>query len=483
MITMPMPTIAKGNGFTEFDNDRGEVERLLVPFRALGDDLTLQAPHGSYSRFDVFGFVPKQHEGYLDALWEAWRLWQREGFPHHEKHGHHQRVQRVRPSIKVLSPSAARGAETWRWVVDKSGSDGKGEAHTRAEVRFEAHIASDIFGMDTGIPQDSGQYYLTSEAYAGAAKNVLDRMATREFYPPEQEGDWPPPQGSSKFWPKRFWHHLIYAYFIEATKIIPICRKLITDAETSEQLGFFHEASQRWMRSTIALWNPATFAIRRNAYHRMFGLDLGEVTSPDAGLEAGTNAFFVPVFEDLLYEVWNGYMNHQNSSGPNTTDPVAIVELCQALSDMLNERRQFGTLTRAEFSAVAELSWYYLLIDGRGTGPDANAPVILDMKVTATTPDERLRRLGDAVGVPAHPRTRSLLKLAERVSLLLIEIEQGTYNEAFEVRRLYEGGETTNDLLDIINEWSILTGRDIKARRVAPQLPRAAAKAAPLLSR
>ncbi|MFT3775976.1 MAG: hypothetical protein QM820_62320 [Minicystis sp.] len=478
---MPVPVIARGNGFTEFDNDRGEVERLLVPFRALGDDLSQQAPVGSYSRFDIFGYIPKQHEGFMEALWESWRLWQREGFPHKKEHGNH-RVQRVRPDIKVLSPSAARGTETWRWIVDKA-ENGEGEGHTRADVHFHSHIASDLHGLDTGIPQDSNQYYLTDEAYVGAVKSVVERMATREFYPPEEPGQWPAPEGSLKFWPKRFWHHLIYAYFLDATKIVAICRKLITDAETSEQLGFFHEASQRWMRSTLALWNPASFAVRRNAYHRMFGLDLGEVTSTDSAIDPGTNSFFVPVFEDLLYEVWNGYLNHQNTSGPNTTDPVAIVELCQALQDMLDERRQYGTLTRAEFNAVAELSWYYMVIDGRGTGPGANSPVIVDMKVTATTPDERLRRLGEAVGVPAHPKTRSLLKLAERVSLLLIEIEQGVYNDAAEVRRLYEGGETTNDLLDIINEWSVLTGRDIKAHRTTVQFARGAAKPTHLLTR
>ena len=476
----------QGDGFMEFDNARGEVERLLVPFRALGDTLQDRIRDG-YSRFDTFGFHPRQQQGFQEAFWEAWRLWQIGGFPDNP------RPNSYKPEIRNIAASPGRGRQHW----DVNGDDYK--------VKFEGSVRGMFLDLNTGVPQDSNRGFLEGQDYKKAVTELFEHLAKNVF--PRQLPIAKPiaggeqPRESFSFWPKRFWHHLIYAFFIEATRILPIYRKLIGAAVSSEEFGFFREPSQRWMRSTESLWrltqgateivNDGSGASRRNAYWRLLGLDIDEFTGIDLPfIRAETaNTSFAMVFEDLLYEVWNAFKNNTNTSGPNTTDPVAIVEICRTLKDMFNQRRLYGTLTREEYTAVNQMSWHYLVIDGIGNAPNSNSPVIVDMRVMATTPDERLRRLGEAVGVPAHPKVRSLLKLAERVSLLLIEIEQGDYDSEHAVRRLYmndnrvsPGSEaTTQDMLDIINEWSILTGRDVKAKRTAPQIL-AAQAGTPLLT-
>jgi hypothetical protein len=470
----------KGNGFTEFDNERGRVERLLVPFRALADTIHNPniSPHGpppepapdpeqAYSKWDLFGFYPKQHQGFLEGLWEAWRLWQIEGYPPADPETWE--FQGYRPEVRNIAAAPGRGMETWTRPDDG----------VYATVTFEASLKSYLTNLDTGIRRTDNARFLQPKRYLGATTWLLQHLANAEF--PVQ----PTP---SLFWPARFWHHLIYAFCIEATNVMAIYRKLIVTASNSEQFSFFHDPSQRWMRNTESLWRMTRGATeivsdgagraRRNAYYRMFGLDISKMLNQDLPFEKpeAANTSFVQVFEELLYEVWNAFTNRDNSSGPNTTDPVAIREICRTLHDMLTDRRLYGTLTQPEFAAVAEMSWYYLPLDG-------NSPIIQDMRTEATTPDERLRRLGEAVGVPAHPKTRSLLKLAERVSLLLIEIEQDVYTNNESVKRLYEGGETTQDMLEIINEWSILVDRDMKAARTAPQGQLTDAKPTPLLGR
>lgn len=507
----------KGNGFTEFNNDRGLVERLLTPFRALadviespGDYLNIVNPpppplppqkppaHGPspaewsdewgalkgnpYSRWDLFGYHPKQHEGFMEALWEAWRLWQLDGYPPVTGQPFDTFLG-YRPTVRNQANSPGRGKERWE-TADREKDPGL--------VTFDSTLKSYMTNLDDGVPRAapfSGQF-LQPGRYVGSASMLLQYVANHEFPPPSPEPNPKVKYQPNPYWPSRFWHHLMYAFCVEATNMMAIYRKIIITANDSEDLNFFHEDSQRWMRNTESLWrmtrgatdivNDGGRRARHNAYFRMFGLDIGKLLNQDTPFDkpAAANRDFVRVFEELLYEVWNAFTNRRNTSGPDTTDPVAIREICETLHDMLTDRRLHGTLSQVEYAAVAEMSWYYLAIDGMN---NQNSPIVQDMRAEATTPDERLRRLGESVGIPAHPRTRSLLKLAERVSLLLIEIEQDIYSNDDAVRRLYSGGETTEDMLEIINEWSILVDRDIKATRTAPQGRLPDAKPTPLL--
>ena len=172
------------------------------------------------------------------------------------------------------------------------------------------------------------------------------------------------------------WEHLIYAYMIENTRIYEIFRRMLHELLHGEKLGSPRQDTQLWLRSTEELFyrDPPPFSIttlnsyirpdlratRRNAYFRLFGMDLNhgdDENKPYAYVrpEAANNEF-VNTFEELLREVWIGFTNRSTTSGANPTDDAKIEELARKLHDMLITRRQFGNLSRQEFFFVAMLS-------------------------------------------------------------------------------------------------------------------------------
>src|SRR5207244_2902717 len=86
------------------------------------------------------------------------------------------------------------------------------------------------------------------------------------------------------------WLHLIYAYLIENTRVVDIARRILHGAIHDETFGPLSEDSHRWLRTSedfffrdgtssliqsITSWvRPDHGATRRNAYYRMFGMDL-----------------------------------------------------------------------------------------------------------------------------------------------------------------------------------------------------------------
>jgi hypothetical protein len=221
--------------------------------------------------------------------------------------------------------------------------------------------------LDNGILSDDGTSDLGNDTFVRAAQGLFT-----ELY-----------QGASV---GRFWHHLIYAYLVENTGIERIFRRLLQLALHGESLGGISEAGHRWLRNTedlfyrdgnssfipsITSWlRPDAWATRRNAYHRMLGVDLNHATddrrpvgreSPEGSHKAEAhNHDFIATFEEFLREVWAAYTNATNTSGPKTTDKAAIAELAARLSQMLNDRRQHGNLTREEYVSVCAMSWFHL---------------------------------------------------------------------------------------------------------------------------
>jgi hypothetical protein len=213
---------------------------------------------------------------------------------------------------------------------------------------------------------------------------------------------------------------------------------------------------------------PDLRAARRNAYYRMFGLDLNHGTvanQPYQDLKpAAANREFVPTFEDLLREVWLGIENAQNTSGTKATDDDAIANLCRQINDMMTVRRRNGNLAREEFVFVAMMSWLHLTVM-------FDTAIVRDLKAEADSPAERLRKIGDRVGLPAHSKSDSYFNLAEPVSQLLVAIERDFYSTPATAQALYSPlapASARQDMMRIVTHWSIATGRDIKARRVAP---------------
>jgi hypothetical protein len=286
--------------------------------------------------------------------------------------------------------------------------------------------------------------------------------------------------------PAGLFDHLIYAYMIENTRIYEIFRRVVHEFLHGEKLGVPGSAdSQRWLRTTEELFyrDPPPFfitavtsyvradihATRRNAYQRMFGMDLNHGTDdnkpyPYVKAEAA-NSEFVNTLEEFLREVWIGIENVNNISGARPTDDAKIADLAEKLHDMLITRRQTGNLSREEFVFVSMLSWFHLTVD-------SNLPIIQDLRAQATSPEERLFKIAQRVGLPAHGLSKNYFDIADSISRILIEIETGLFNDPGAAPALYTpapgGGGPDEAMRTIIRHWSIITGREMKARRVTP---------------
>ena len=243
------------------------------------------------------------------------------------------------------------------------------------------------------------------------------------------------------------WDHLIYAYMIENCRAYEIFRRVVWELLHGERLGLpLTPTTHQWLRTTEALflsdWPPAPIdlvsrarpdlaASRRNAYYRMFGMDLNH------GADGGrtypyekppvANRDFVATLEEFLRLVWRAIENETNTSGPRETDPEAIADCALRLQNMLNARRG-GTATglslaRDEFVHVSTLAWFHLTVE-------ANTAVVLDLRAGGPSEEERLRLIGERVGVPAHGRSHSYFQIATPISILLTEIELGTFSTA-----------------------------------------------------
>ena len=204
--------------------------------------------------------------------------------------------------------------------------------------------------------------------------------------------------------------------------------------------------THQWLRTTEALflsdWPPAPIdlvsrarpdlaASRRNAYYRMFGMDLNH------GADGGqtypyekppvANRDFVATLEEFLRLVWRAIENETNTSGPRETDPEAIADCALRLQNMLNARRGGAatglSLARDEFVHVSTLAWFHLTVQ-------ADTAVVVDLRAGGPSEEERLRLIGERVGVPAHGRSHSYFQIATPISILLTEIELGAFSTA-----------------------------------------------------
>jgi hypothetical protein len=274
------------------------------------------------------------------------------------------------------------------------------------------------------------------------------------------------------------WQHLIYAYMIQNTRIIEIFRRVLDAFLHGEKLGTPTPGTELWLRNTEELFfrAAAPFSIRaitsdirpdlgatqRNAYQRMFGMDLVHGAAngqayPYTKAEVA-NSEFVATFEELLREVWVGFANQNNASGPNATDDEKILRLVNMLRDMLTARRQGGNLSREEFVSVAMMEWFHLTVE-------FDLPVILDLRAQSTSPDQRLFKIAERVGLPAHGLSRSYFEIAEPMAFILTSIEQGVFSRPppGAPQALYLTGTAAENMQTIISHWPVITGRPIKA--------------------
>jgi hypothetical protein len=291
-------------------------------------------------------------------------------------------------------------------------------------------------------------------------------------------------------------YHMMFAYLVENTRILQIFERLIDryllDENfgiagdplafnwllNSEKLFFKNEAPTTLITSQI---RPSTDAARRNAYWRMFGMDLafGDINNTSNGSfkysRAKTaNQQFVILFERYLSEVWQGYTNARNSSGPNTTDINIIVDLAVQLRELLIARRgDVGAnsyanlnLSREEFASVLVNSWFMFIITD-------DTPLVQFLNCQSSTIGERLIKIGAKVGIPAHSKCQSLFEMAGPAANILSLIEiggvldvDGTVQDILtSLNPPFTATINSNymtDLLSVINNWERATGHRIK---------------------
>jgi hypothetical protein len=284
------------------------------------------------------------------------------------------------------------------------------------------------------------------------------------------------------------WDQLIYAYMVENTRIYEIFRRVLEEFLYGERLGTPSNATHHWLRTTEQLFyaadaplriyaltswiRPDPRATRRNAYFRMFGMDLNHGTDDNRPYPypraAASNTEFVPTWEEFLREVWRGIENFTNQSGPKPTDDATIANLARTIDDMLSVRREAGNLTRDELDHVSTMSWFHLTAS-------FDSPVVLDLEAQGNSPEERLLKIGQRVGLPAHSRSGSYFRLADDMSLILRAIEAAQFNTVAGAQTLYDKTATPATIFNAINaiirDWSTATGRDMKARRVSMTTP------------
>jgi hypothetical protein len=277
--------------------------------------------------------------------------------------------------------------------------------------------------------------------------------------------------------------HLIYAYMIENTRVYEVFRRVVFEFLHGEKLGTPTADAQNWLRTTEALFfhdpfptlipdvsshvRPDLRANRRNAYQRMFGMDLNHGT--DDGKPYGyvkaeaANGDFVSTLEEFLREVWVGMTYVTATASSNPTDRSKIAELAEKLHDMLRSRRKGGNLAREEYTYVAMMSWFHLTLE-------SDTAIIRALRAESIGIEQRLFRIAERVGLPAHGLSKNFFDISEPISRLLIQIESALYNDPDSTPALFTpqpGGGPEADLRTIITHWTAITGRDVKARKVA----------------
>lgn len=285
--------------------------------------------------------------------------------------------------------------------------------------------------------------------------------------------------------PAVIWPHLIYAYMIENTLVYEIFAKAIREYVSGEVLGPPDAEAAQWLRLTEALMyrhpaatlsyaveselRPDHRAVRRNAYHRMFGMDLNHGAGPSSQepypflRASAANRDFVSVLEELLRELWIAHTNIGNTSGPRATDNARIGDLAQRLHNMLLLRRQGWSLAREEFFAVATMSWFeYALSD--------NSVIVKSLKAEGPSRSSRLGKIAQMVKMPLPRFAYEYFQMAQPLSNLLQLIETHPQWDNGSEAALYSTGIIT-DVLAVIDAWSRATGRDLKATRVQMARP------------
>jgi hypothetical protein len=278
---------------------------------------------------------------------------------------------------------------------------------------------------------------------------------------------------------------MLYAYLVESTGVVEILAEVVRRYVFGETLPTPSGPTMAWVRATEELFfrDPPLFRVggvasqlrpdarinRRNAYWRMFGLDLPHPAPRVDGqpwkLETGStaNTRFLEIWNELLRQLWLGIENEKNSSGANPTDANYIAYLCQTIGEMLRLRRRGGMLAREEFSYVSLLSWLHLTVE-------YDTAVVKTLSATANAggnPADRLGAIGNRVGVSPSRQSRELFELAKIISPVMWAIELKIFDDPTKAKLLFKltgipAPQPAALMMRIIDLWQSATGEPVK---------------------
>lgn len=329
-----------------------------------------------------------------------------------------------------------------------------------------------------------GDLWAQGQPPAGPARRAL--IAFNAF----DSGDWRTPPVPVPITDNPAWDHLGYAYAIENTRAAQILARVVRAFRSGEGLGVPSVPTQRWLDATEALllaapnpfpaWlststvRPDPEAVRRNAYYRLFGMDLAHGTDGNAPFPfdkaEASNRGFASTFEELLFELWKAIENVRNLVAGNQTDDDRIYRLSEQLGFMLRSRRIDAVLGREELAAVTAMGWVELTLS-------SNTSVVRDLRAEATSSADRLRVIGERVRLMPHSRSNSFFAMASSLSLLLRALEAGWVTGSGQAWLLYQTSAPAGtpplpagqrplgaEVRRVITEWAAASGRDLKQR-------------------
>jgi hypothetical protein len=421
-------------------------------------------PKTPLGAFPIFELHPLQILGYLEAVWEAWRRLV-EANPRTGSESY---------SVTAANATTVALGNVERHTTLLKAEGGKAAAATPLPSTFV--LSDGVLALLRSRDPGFGPPTRLNLDVVGAVSAELDRMFQPVFIRNDFRSIRTP------------WKHISYAYLIENTNAKEIATRVLQGAFSDEPFGLLSDQSFRWLRLTedlffrdgiTSLVSSITSSVRpdlratfRNAYYRFLGIDLNHGAAdggPYPYVKAqAANTDFVRTLQDLLRELWHGFINSNNTSGPKTTDDTHIQELVVKLKTMLNERRLSGgagsatraNLAREEFVAVATMEWFDLTLR-------SETPIVVDLKASGDQPEDRLRKLGERVKLPAHGKSRAFFQLSENLPEFLREIEEGEWDEnARPVAELYDtkiAGNLSKRTTETANQWMIATGVDLKS--------------------
>jgi hypothetical protein len=285
------------------------------------------------------------------------------------------------------------------------------------------------------------------------------------------------------------WEHLGYSYVLENTRAIQILHRVVRAYRSGEDLGIPGLSTQRWLDATEVLLFGAQSpliawpllsglradpeSVRRNAYWRMFGLDLAfgteENRPPIYDKTTVANVRFASLFEELLSELWHAMCDVHNTARVNAADDDRIFRISDEINALLTARRQGGNLARQELAAATAMGWVELTLS-------MDTAVVSDLRAQATSASGRLWLIGERVGLAPHTQSAALFEMAEDLSRFLRTIERGVVSGPSFAWVLYLEAPPQGSAPSVpkpigplsrrvITEWAAATGKDLKARR------------------